>query len=119
MRADHHQYASKTKQCGDPAVGVHFFAQKPGGTNHDEDRAGKADGRHIGQTDTRQCGKPEHQPQGMYRATPPLPLHVHRTVSRIALAQHQRQYHQGTRKVAQKLCLKGIERQGDAAHNRI
>ena len=118
LRPHHHQHTGKADERRHPSVGPHFLAQKPGGPQHDEDRPGEPQRRHVGQGGVGQCREPEHQAPRVHRAAPELALDILGHVGR-RLTQHPGQHHQHAKGVAQKERLIHIEVQGDAANHRV
>ena len=115
----HHQHACKANRCRDPAVFAHGFAQEPRSTQHDENRAGEANGRHVRQGDLGQCNEPQHQTNGVHAAAPKLPLHVIGHIGRQALVPKQWQHDQEAAKIPEKLRFKRVHLHGKGPRNGV
>ena len=88
---------------------MHGLLEKQVGAQHDEDRAGEANGRHVSQRNVGQGRVPQQQCGSMHRPAHELPADILRPIRGKPSAQHQRHHHQQAAGVAQKLRLQGVE----------
>ena len=119
LRRQHDQHAGQADAGGEPALPTHRFLEEDVGADHDEDRSGEADRRHVGERDLGQRGEPQAEAEGVDRTARELAAELLRPVAAQAAAQHQRQHHDNAEQIAQELGLERIELLGEKAHQRV
>ena len=116
---DHDQHAEKPDAGGEHAVHPHPLLEHQGSAEHDEDRAGEAKRRHVGQRDMRQRDEPQQQPRSMHHAAPELARQAIGAVGRETRAHDQREHDQHAAEIAQELGFERRDVLGQDAHGGV